>query len=319
MSHRQTRHHSVSAHELSHFSNLASSWWDPKGPSRVLHLMNPLRHDFIASCLSDASTSNPHGLDYLDIGCGGGIFAESIARTIATSTATVTGPGTAETTGRRTKSVTGLDPSDTLIAIARAHARSDPVISALLSEGKFRYLNRSVEEHVSSSSGQRSSGESPEEAEGKSESEEAKPTYDVITLFEVLEHIDPATSSPFSFLSTCLRLLKPGGWLIGSTIARSLPSFVVNQVIAEAPWPVGVVPRGTHQWNKFANPDEVKGWVMRGLADGNAADSGTTAAGQRQGDMWKCAGVMYFPGFGWRMVDGSECWGNYFWGVRRGL
>ncbi|KAF5855035.1 Hexaprenyldihydroxybenzoate methyltransferase, mitochondrial, partial [Aspergillus alliaceus] len=40
---------SVSADELSHFSSLASSWWDPMGPFRVLHLMNPLRHDFIAS------------------------------------------------------------------------------------------------------------------------------------------------------------------------------------------------------------------------------------------------------------------------------
>ncbi|KAF4197032.1 hypothetical protein CNMCM8694_003799 [Aspergillus lentulus] len=75
---------SVSANELSHFSALASSWWDPVGPSRILHLMNPLRHDFIASCLAEslppsrqttpaATTTNT--LRYLDVGCGGGIFA----------------------------------------------------------------------------------------------------------------------------------------------------------------------------------------------------------------------------------------------------
>ncbi|RMJ25624.1 hexaprenyldihydroxybenzoate methyltransferase [Aspergillus sp. HF37] len=291
---QQTRHHSVSAHELSHFSNLASSWWDPMGPSRALHLMNPLRHDFISSCLSDSGTaSQDQGHDYLDIGCGGGIFAESIARTIPAG---------------RARSVTALDPSDTLIGIAREHARCDPVVADLLAEGRFRYLNRSVEEHGSllglSPSSPAAGTESAAEAEGKNKG------YDIITLFEVLEHIDPASSSPLSFLSSCLRLLRPGGWLVGSTIARSIPSFIVNQVIAEAPWPVGVVPRGTHEWGKFVNPDEVKAWALRGLADGEAA---------RHGDMWKCVGVMYFPGLGWKMVDGSECWGNYFWGVRKGL
>lgn len=247
--------------------------------------MNPLRHDFIASCLSDsADTTNQaqgKGLNYLDIGCGGGIFAESIARTIPSSSTA--------------KTVTALDPSDTLISIAREHGRSDPVISSLLKDGRFKYLNRSVEEHASS--------------EGKKEG------YDIITLFEVLEHIDPSTSSPLSFLSTVLNLLNPGGWLIGSTIARSLPSFFVNQVIAEAPWPIGVVPRGTHEWGKFVNPDEVKGWAVQGLGSGSATGTGTA----RSGDMWRCVGVMYFPGFGWKMVEGSECWGNYFWGIRRGV
>lgn len=102
-----TRRHStssVSANELSHFSSLASSWWDPMGPSRVLHLMNPLRHDFIASCLADCPPPPPpsqegerqgRGLHYLDVGCGGGIFAESMARTIPVDndTATVSGSG----------------------------------------------------------------------------------------------------------------------------------------------------------------------------------------------------------------------------------
>lgn len=292
------RHHSVSANELSHFSNLANSWWDPMGPSRVLHLMNPLRHDFIASCLSDSASASPStaastpGLDYLDIGCGGGIFAESVARTIPRS------PSSQSRSKTQAKSVTALDPSDTLIRIARQHARTDPLLSRYIQEGRFRYLNRTVEEHEISSQN------------------EAK-NYDIITLFEVLEHIDPNTSNPLSFLTTCLRLLKPGGWLVGSTIARSLPSFIVNQVIAEAPWPVGVVPRGTHEWGKFVNPEEAREWAIRGL-DAVRDGRGGGVSG-REGEMWKCAGVMYFPGCGWKMVDGSEGWGNYFWGVRRGL
>lgn len=103
----------------------------------------------------------------------------------------------------------------------------------------------------------------------------------------------------------------------------------MNQVIAEAPWPVGVVPRGTHEWKKFVNPDELKGWVKEGLVrvrargskDGKDGAAATTAGGSEvlKGMKWKCSGVMYFPGLGWRIVGGSESWGNYFWAVRRGV
>ena len=273
--------------------------------------MNPLRHDFIASCLADThprhtpevQTPNP-GLNYLDIGCGGGIFAESLARTIPTSTREGKEEGGYKPS-TRAASITALDPSPTLIKIARDHARLDPVVEKHLVDGRFRYLNCSVEDHLSQVSSSSTSSDAPSEAAKK---------YDLVTLFEVLEHIDPTSSSPLSFLTTCLRLLRPGGWLIGSTIARSLPSFIVNQVIAEAPWPIGVVPRGTHEWGKFVNPDELRSWAVEGLERARVEDG----AG-RQGEEWKCDGVMYFPGCGWKMVNGSEGWGNYFWGVRRGF
>lgn len=41
---------SVNAQEVSHFNDLAADWWEPHGSSRLLHLMNPLRHDFIRAC-----------------------------------------------------------------------------------------------------------------------------------------------------------------------------------------------------------------------------------------------------------------------------
>ncbi|KAL2215946.1 3-demethylubiquinone-9 3-methyltransferase [Thermoascus aurantiacus ATCC 26904] len=292
------RHHSssssssVSADELSHFSALASSWWDPMGPSRVLHLMNPFRHDFIAECLAEGSPRRAQqpdkveeGLHYLDVGCGGGIFAESLARTIPLS---LDGPLTATDAA----SILAIDPSTTLIRIAREHARTDPTLHAHMRSGRFRYENTTVE------------------ALNRNRN-----AFDVITLFEVLEHVE----SPLTFLTHTLRLLRPGGWLIGSTIARTLPSFLVNQVIAEAPWPLGVVPRGTHEWSKFVNPDELRGWVEEGLMrakDGAARRAGSEAL---EGMRWKCAGVVYFPGIGWKMVKGTENWGNYFWAVRKGV
>ncbi|KAJ5353781.1 hypothetical protein N7541_006345 [Penicillium brevicompactum] len=302
----QTRTHtSVSADELSHFSGLASSWWDPMGPSRILHLMNPLRHEFIASCLAEGTTEqNPDptsaALHYLDIGCGGGIFAESLARTIPTT------PQSAAPTPTRAASMTAVDPSTDLINMAREHAR--------LIRPRFRYLNTTLEDVLASKTGPVSAS-----ASASTSTSETSAQFDVVTLFEVLEHIDPKTSSPLSFLSNCLRALKPGGWLIGSTISRTLPSFILNQVIAEAPWPIGVVPRGTHEWSKFVNPPEVKSWLQEGLM--RAADTGVVRGGAEQvkGMQWKCVGAIYIPGFGWKMVPGSEDYGNYFWAVRKGV
>lgn len=325
---------SVSADEISHFSGLASSWWDPQGPSRILHLMNPLRHDFIGSCLSEqsshgsksqshlsdsattASTENvassnvrdsngETGLKYLDIGCGGGIFAESLARTIPLSGSS--------STPTKASSILAIDPSTTLIKIASAHARKDPSLHSHLQSGRFRYENTSLENLSSLSYSSPSSSPS---AASTSESPEL-PKFDVVTLFEVLEHIDPSTSSPSQFLQICLRHVKPGGWLIGSTIARTVPSYFVNKVVAEAPWPLGVVPRGTHEWSKFVNVDEVRGWAEDGLREEQSLEVSDGRRGPI-GTEWKCIGVIYVPGIGWKMMSGAENHGNYFFAVRKG-
>ncbi|KAL3475655.1 S-adenosyl-L-methionine-dependent methyltransferase [Aspergillus californicus] len=318
---------SVSASEVSHFSSLASSWWDPMGPSRVLHLMNPLRHDFIASCLASGpptssadgslTTANPNTLHYLDVGCGGGIFAESLARTIPLP------ESNAAETVTRAASITAIDPTTTLIGIARDHARKDPKVSAHLNSGRFKYVNCTLEDVIAQRKSQLQSETQTLIPDTEKQSLTKPDNYDMITLFEVIEHIDTnASITPLNFLTDCLRLLKPGGWLIGSTIARTLPSFLVNQVIAEAPWPIGVVPKGTHDWNKFVNPDELEAWASEGLMRSvdlerdSIMRSGSEAL---KGMQWKCAGVVYFPGLGWKFVDGSESWGNYFWAVRKGV
>jgi 2-polyprenyl-6-hydroxyphenyl methylase/3-demethylubiquinone-9 3-methyltransferase len=67
--------------EIAKFSQLASSWWDPEGDLKTLHAINPLRLQYIhtRACLS--------GKKVLDIGCGGGILAESMAQLGADVTA----------------------------------------------------------------------------------------------------------------------------------------------------------------------------------------------------------------------------------------
>lgn len=280
------------------------------GPSRILHLMNPLRHEFIASCLAESppptsdpqSSSSTANLHYLDIGCGGGIFAESLARTIPLD------PSAAAPTPTRAASMTAIDPSTTLIQIARDHARRDPTVDVHLRSGRFQYLNTTLEDVLASNPSSAESSDAPT----------PPPQYDMVTLFEVIEHIDPTTTTPQAFLANCLRALKPGGWLVGSTISRTFPSWILNQVIAEAPWPIGVVPRGTHEWSKFVNPPELHSWAQEGLM--RAADSGASRGGPAvlDGMQWKCVGTIYVPGLGWKLVPGSEDWGNYFWAVRKG-
>jgi 2-polyprenyl-6-hydroxyphenyl methylase/3-demethylubiquinone-9 3-methyltransferase len=185
--------------------------------------------------------------------------------------------------------------------------------------GRFQYLNTTLEDVLAGSTPASAPASASASASASSSSPTGHQQFDMVTLFEVIEHIDPTTTTPQAFLANCLRALKPGGWLIGSTISRTFPSWILNQVIAEAPWPIGVVPRGTHEWSKFVNPDELHSWAQEGLM--RAADTNVTRAGPAalDGMRWKCVGTIYVPGLGWKIVPGSEDWGNYFWAVKKGI
>ncbi|MFI5022259.1 MAG: bifunctional 2-polyprenyl-6-hydroxyphenol methylase/3-demethylubiquinol 3-O-methyltransferase UbiG [Alphaproteobacteria bacterium] len=99
---------SVDAAEIARFSALAEEWWDPLGQFRPLHRLNPLRLGYVRDRAAahfglDPKAGRPlAGLSLLDIGCGGGLLCEPLARL-----------------GGR---VTGIDASERNIAIARAHA-----------------------------------------------------------------------------------------------------------------------------------------------------------------------------------------------------
>lgn len=229
--------------------------------------MNPLRFDFMDLLFGQDSTQGADAKrTFLDIGCGGGIFASACAR------------------HPRTTSVTGIDPTPACIAVAQAHQRRDPAIQP----PKLTYVNTALEDLPISEDG-------------------AKQLFDVITLFEVLEHV----SSPSSFLENATQHLKPGGWLVGSTIARSPMSYITTKLIAEAPI-IGVVPPGTHNWNQYINPEELQGWFEKQAEGGHMNES----AVERWGPFIN-QGVIYVPTLGWKVVPGSESYGNYFFGVQK--
>jgi 2-polyprenyl-6-hydroxyphenyl methylase / 3-demethylubiquinone-9 3-methyltransferase len=99
---------SVDQDEVARFSRHAAQWWDARGPMAALHKFNPVRLAYIRDCVAEHFGRDPARLDslaglrVLDVGCGGGILSEPLARL-----------------GAR---VVGIDPSDSNIAVARHHA-----------------------------------------------------------------------------------------------------------------------------------------------------------------------------------------------------
>lgn len=168
--------------------------------------------------------------------------------------------------------MTAIDPTPEVLKIAEAHKRRDPT---LVAPGKLTYINTSIEALPQP--------KTPEEG------------FDVVSLFEVLEHVN----APGPFLEHILPHVKPGGWLVMSTIARTWTSWLVTNVMAEDV--LRIVPKGTHDWGKYVNEEELRNW-FKGKAG--------------WGEM-RTQGVMYVPGLGWKEVGGSEGWGNYFFAVRR--
>jgi 2-polyprenyl-6-hydroxyphenyl methylase/3-demethylubiquinone-9 3-methyltransferase len=86
----------VDPNELAKFASLAQSWWDPAGPSKPLHELNPLRMSYIESAAGLGDTR------VIDVGCGGGILSEAMARS-----------------GAR---VLGIDLSQAVLDVAELHA-----------------------------------------------------------------------------------------------------------------------------------------------------------------------------------------------------
>ncbi|XP_063993267.1 ubiquinone biosynthesis O-methyltransferase, mitochondrial [Diachasmimorpha longicaudata] len=125
----KTKGTTVDTNDVRQFGELRDKWWDLEGPMRPLHSLNPLRVQLVRDGLlnvgwKDVNPAHPlEGVKILDVGCGGGILSEPLARIGA--------------------SVTGIDMSDKLIQLAKQHATLDTSLS-----GRLTYVNTSIEDYV---------------------------------------------------------------------------------------------------------------------------------------------------------------------------
>lgn len=204
----------VDVKEVDRFDQLADNWWATDGPMAPLHAMNPVRMAYILDRLTehvglDRNRRRPlEGLRVLDVGCGCGILCEPMARLGA--------------------KVTGLDPSQQTIEVARRHAEQSHLT--------IDYLAQSTDDYLASR---------PE-------------SFDVVTCLEVVEH-SPAGDILIEDLA---ELTKPGGVLVMSTLNRTTTSFL--KAIVGAEYLLGWLPKGTHDWRRFRTPSELSKWLRQG-------------------------------------------------------
>ena len=245
--------------EIAHFSALAQRWWDREGPFAMLHRLNPLRLSYIERLVAAhfglaARGQSFASLRFLDMGCGGGLLSEPLARM-----------------GAR---VTALDASPETIEIAKAHAVSQGLkIDYRVGTDETLYRERA--------------------AKGKGSA--AARSYDVILIMEILEHL-PDVAGTVKRLGA---MLSPSGLLIAATINRTPKSFLF--AILGLEYVLGWLPRGTHRYEGFVTPDELR----RAFRGGGLEASDET-------------GVMYVPFLSFFRLTGDMDV-NYMMAARKGL
>lgn len=141
---------SVDPAEQQKFSQFAQSWWDPNGPMKPLHQLNPVRLDYIKQqyqrhLVLEKKSDDPftplQGLQLLDVGCGAGLVSEGLSRMGA--------------------AVSAIDATEKMIEAAKHHLQASPAPLTI------NYRHATVSQLVE---------------EGKS--------FDAITALEVIEHVD---------------------------------------------------------------------------------------------------------------------------------
>ena len=192
------RENNIDAAEVSKFEELAHRWWDPQGAFKPLHDINPLRARYIDERAGLAEKR------ILDVGCGGGILSEEMAK--------------------RGAKVTAIDAGEQVIKVARLHQEESGTV--------VDYQQLTAEEHLA----------------------ELGESYDVVTCLELLEHVP----DPQALVQTCAQLARPGGDVFFSTINRNPQAWLLAIVAAE--YVLGLVPRGTHDYQKLVKPSELARW-----------------------------------------------------------
>ena len=169
------------------------------------------------------------------------------------------------------ESVQGIDLSTEVLEAAKLHKTKDPLLTE---SKKLNYELKAIEDL-------------PLDAE-----------YDIITMFEMLEHV----TYPSRVLIEALLRVKVGGWVFLSTINRDFVSWFTTICMGEHV--LRIVPVGTHSLDKYINQEEIKKWMEEDPERKECFD------------VVDAKGCVYLPAYGWKFTSSPNV-GNYFMAIQR--